>query len=1105
MNRLKKISILIVEDNPADIRLVQEILIEAGSRETVSYQLHKASNLQQASDLLARDSFDLVLLDLSLPDSDGLETVRRVLPLAGSCPVVVMSGHEKQTVALEAVQAGAQDYLVKGYVDPYSLPRAIHYAIERARANQALVESERKFRSLAEQSQDAIVLVDEAGLVIEWNLAAETLFGLNRADVIGKPIWEVQYASLIDEDRSPERLEALKRFLQAMFETGETPDPNSRVEFPVQRPDGSRRIVQSVVYPIQTERGFRVGSISRDVTEQKQSEAMVRLQSAALEAAANAIIVTDRQGLITWANPAFSDLTGYSLDEGFGRTPGELLKSGQQDREFYQELWETILAGEVWHGKIVNRAKDGHLYPEEMTITPVRNQAGEISHFVAIKQDISDRIKAEQELLRQAARAEALARTAGRLNERHDLHTVLLAVCEETIRALPVEAACVTLTEKSNRLASPITALGLPFEPEPNLIRAILGWDGQAHGLEPVQILVPDEKMVDQLTQLGLESGQIPRWIAKAVLMRGDQGIGSLYAISFREGEPLSAPDQALLRGLADEAAQAIINARLLEDTRERAVQLEVLYEAGLKLNSVIEARAQKEILFKQAMESLRASWATYFEYDPSSNLLTMDLAFGVTDDEAARLRELIVPLGSERGLVGLVAQTRKSIYLPDVRADERYVPIVAGVRSGLWVPVERNQELLGVIDVSSPEVDAFTEADRQLLQLYANQAAVALENTHLFEESRRKVNQLEALHLIDEAISGSFELSLVLEVVLAQITSQLGVDSADILLLHPASQTLRFAAGRGFRTTALQHTNLRIGSGYAGQAVFERRTILVLDLPENLHQFRYAPLLPRENFTAYLAVPLIAKGQIKGVLEIFHRSQLNSNPEWLKFMNTLATQAAIAIDNASLYNDLQHSNMELMLAYDNTLEGWAKALELRDMETEGHSRRVTDMTVRLAQEMGLRETEIVHIRRGSLLHDIGKMAIPDSILLKPGPLDAEEWKLMKMHPLFADQLLKPIAFLLPAADIPHCHHERWDGNGYPNGLSGEHIPLAARIFAVVDVWDALSSDRPYRPAWSAEKVNDYIEEQSGKHFDPKVVDAFQNLLNKFAPMNGID
>jgi response regulator RpfG family c-di-GMP phosphodiesterase len=190
-----------------------------------------------------------------------------------------------------------------------------------------------------------------------------------------------------------------------------------------------------------------------------------------------------------------------------------------------------------------------------------------------------------------------------------------------------------------------------------------------------------------------------------------------------------------------------------------------------------------------------------------------------------------------------------------------------------------------------------------------------------------------------------------------------------------------------------------------------------------------------------------------------------------------------------------QQTMLELAAAYERTLEGWARALDLRDRETEGHSRRVTHLTVRLARMMGISEAECVHIRRGAFLHDIGKMGIPDSILLKPAPLSPAEWVIMRRHPAYAKDLLAPIEYLRPALDIPYCHHEKWDGTGYPHGLSGEQIPLAARLFAAVDIWDAVRSGRPYRAPWSDQEARAYLASLAGAHLDPKVVTAFLELL----------
>jgi len=189
----------------------------------------------------------------------------------------------------------------------------------------------------------------------------------------------------------------------------------------------------------------------------------------------------------------------------------------------------------------------------------------------------------------------------------------------------------------------------------------------------------------------------------------------------------------------------------------------------------------------------------------------------------------------------------------------------------------------------------------------------------------------------------------------------------------------------------------------------------------------------------------------------------------------------------------LRRSQIEFSLTYDAILEGFARALDMREREPVGHTLKVTELTVRLARVVGVPEPELVHVRRGALLHDIGKMGVPESILQKPGPLSDEEWAIVCKHPQVAYDLLSPVVYLYPAIDIPYCHHEKWDGSGYPRGLKGDKIPLAARIFVVIDIWEALTSDRPYREAWTDEKANKLIKEQSGLYFDPEVVEAFMS------------
>jgi HD-GYP domain-containing protein (c-di-GMP phosphodiesterase class II) len=355
----------------------------------------------------------------------------------------------------------------------------------------------------------------------------------------------------------------------------------------------------------------------------------------------------------------------------------------------------------------------------------------------------------------------------------------------------------------------------------------------------------------------------------------------------------------------------------------------------------------------------------------------------------------------------------------------------------------------------------------------------------------KRQVQHLTALREIDQAITSGPDLHHSLTVVLQQTIAALHVDAADVLVFNPHTQALEYGAALGFDPEAIEEMQRHPAEGCAGLVARERRLIHIPDAARHPGELRLAAALAEKGFVGYLGVPLIAKGQVRGVLETFLRSPFRPEKEWLGFFNALAGQAAIAIENSLLFEGLQRSSTDLALAYDATIEGLSRALDLRDRETDGHSRRVAEMAVRLGREYGLSHEVLVQIRRGALLHDMGKLGIPDHILHKRGPLSGAEWEVMRKHPTFAFEMLSPIQHLQAALDIPYCHHERWDGSGYPRGLKGEQIPIMARVFAVVDVWDAVTSDRPYRPAWSHEKALAHILAAAGSHFDPRVVNVF--------------
>ena len=521
-----------------------------------------------------------------------------------------------------------------------------------------------------------------------------------------------------------------------------------------------------------------------------------------------------------------------------------------------------------------------------------------------------------------------------------------------------------------------------------------------------------------------------------------------------------------------------------------RSLELDALYRIGKEMARLAEPAQILEMILTLVGEVLDNRNFTIALYDQERNWVDFPIRVENGVRQQAAGREF-----SNR-ITERVLHSRKPVLLNgDVQQAIRDLGIETSgppASSYLGVPILAGDRTLGMIAVWDLEREgAYTERDSDLLTTIAAQAAVSLENTRLFDETRRRLEHLQALRSIDIAISGSVDLRVTLDIVLGQVLTHLKVDAADILHLNRDSRQLEYTVGKGFRTSALRYTRLRVGEGHAGQAALDRRIVHVEDLEQRPESFSRSSLLKAEGFHAYFGVPLVAKGQLKGVLEVFFRQPVRSDSEWLHFLEALAGQAAIAMDNAELFEGLERSNVDLRLAYDRTLEGWSRALDLRDQETEGHTQRVVEMTIRLARALSVRDEEMVHLRRGALLHDIGKMGIPDSILLKPGPLTEEEWAIMRKHPTYAYEMLAPISYLGPALDVPYCHHEKWDGTGYPRGLRGEAVPYQARIFAVADVWDALRSDRPYRKGWQEAEALKYVQDQIGRHFEPAVAKTF--------------
>jgi PAS domain S-box-containing protein len=512
---------------------------------------------------------------------------------------------------------------------------------------------------------------------------------------------------------------------------------------------------------------------------------------------------------------------------------------------------------------------------------------------------------------------------------------------------------------------------------------------------------------------------------------------------------------------------------------REREIQAVAAISAALRAATTRDEMLP--IILDHTMQLMNASAAMIITRRSVTEEAVIECARGVWAGKVGRR----TPSG--KGLSALILTTKQPYVTNDLASDPNTFWKDWGeeVRAFAGVPlITAKDQVIGILGIGRT-LPIVPEEVRVLVAI-ADIAANALHRATLHEQTERRLHHLLALQAVDQAINASLDLRVTLDILIDQVMSQLHADAADVLLYNPAIPALVYTVGRGFRQPIEQLT-LRLGEGYAGRVARERRTLIFSPYVAADNAAHFAS----EGFVTYSGVPLIAKGQLTGVLEVFRRASFSPDAEWINLLETLALQAAIAINNARLYEQVQHTNLQLTLSYETTIASLARALELRAQESAGHIRRVTDLTEQFARALRIPDTQLLHLRYGAMLHDIGKLALPAPT--STDPLNEDDTT--RRHPKLAYQLLQPIPYLQPALDIPCCHHEKWDGSGYPNGLKGEAIPLAARLFAIVDTWDILRSMPPYCTTWSEHQAREYLRAQAGKAFDPNLVETFLRLV----------
>ncbi len=972
-------------------------------------------------------------------------------------PIMIEEVHKRKDGSTFPIQASSCLVTLGGQERVLGIDRDI---TERKRTENALRESEERYRSLVDLSPDTIFIQNE-GKITFINPAGLKLLGATGPDdILGRQASDLVHPGgreIVTERHTAQRDEKK----EAPF-----------TEDKILRLDGSSLDVEVAAIPIIDHGKPGAQVIVRDVSPRTRAQEALanerNLLRSLIDHVPEYIYIKDTQSRFVMANPAVAklfDLAG--VDEILGKTDFDFFPKDLAARYFADEQSVFQSGQPLLDHEEPTLDAAGNQRWISTTKVPLKDAKGKIFGLVGMGREITERKLTEKALAWERYLVDTLLDTIPDRIYFKDLQSRFIRITRSQAKAFglndPKSAIGKTdfdfFTEEHARTA---------FEDEQNILRTG----------NPVIGLIEKETWPDREAT----------WVLTTKMpLRDEAGenIGT-FGIS-RDITELKITQDALTRQ-ADE----------LEKKNE---ELTRLYRAsgslvsGMHFNVQSLARTIVDVIKDEFGQSNCSVFLVKNDSYELSRLATVG-------PYASQVRDIPMTLES-LGLVSQAIRTGRATNVPDVHKDPAYLPGWDEARSELTVPLMLGDQAIGAIDVQSAAPDAFTNDDERILSIFAERAALALEHARLFTQTERRMQNLLSLRTIDIAIASSFNITFTVGIILDQVIKQIGVHAADILIFDPVAQTFQFSNGLGFHTQALKYTDLKLGDGFAGRAARERRMVVVQHLNQNPGGLQRSMDFANEGFVTYIGVPLLAKGMVRGVLEVFHREPLELEQEKTSFLEILAGQAAIAIDNARLFENLQGSTSELMMAYDETIEGWSRAMDLRDEETEGHTLRVTELTLKLANCLGVGVEEMVHIRRGTLLHDIGKIGVPDSILRKPSALTPEEWEIMRRHPQFAYDMLAPILYLKKALDIPYCHHEKWDGTGYPRGLKGELIPLSARIFAVVDVWDALTSDRPYRKAWTREKAREYIQEESGRHFDPSVVNVFLRLISEDDGGNG--
>jgi len=1116
----RPIRVLYAENSEADIDLTSKHLQKFAAHIHLDAVRSPRALYQRIAQ--SPSNIDVVLLDYYFAGLTGVDILKELDSLNNTIPVVIVTGQGSEEIVLQVTRLGAAEYISKepGYL--FRLPSVLENAYHRWRFVQgqvALRTAEEKYQSLVEQIPAAVYsdLPDELATNLFMSPQIEMISGYTAEEWLSNnKLW----LKIIH----PEDIERVREEHLRSNKAG----GSYSIDYRIIAKDGSVVWVRDQATMIRGRDGQpdTWQGILLDISESIQKELALKRQLqelgilhtiAKLGAESNSLdqiiegatqvigemLALDNYGVLLFSEedqtlyhhssyrgmPAPKFDVCYKLGQGVTGTVAQtghpkIVHDVRQDPNYIptsqsalSELGVPIKSGDKLIGVLNAESAYSNFFSDD-DLRLLSTIAGQLATIIERNRLFEEERKRRQE-------SETLQQAAAVVSGSLELEHVLEKILDSVHKVVEFDSATIFLVESDDSLQ----------------IKAEIGFD--KNGISKNKKITEKNELFQEITNtkqtIILADAQAdPRfknweetyntrgWMGIPLVAR-DEIIGFL-TLDNHKPNAYTPSNTSIVESFAYQAAAAISNARLYEQTRQRVKALEVVNKISATLREAVTPENVMLHILDDILNVLNLNAGAIWLYSPNNHSLVQSAAKGWFD----KLKITSISRDTEHSS-GLFRKSSPTLETQDIEVSPENFPIPVPADWRLCaIPIRTTNEQVGVLFVSCMNHRTMGSEEQNLLTAIAEITGNAIHRADLYQQTKRQVDRLTALRDIDIAISGSFDERVALGILLDHTVSQLKVDAASILLFNQYTQTLEYKAGRGAITPNIQRTNLRLGENIAGQVALKLRPIVIENL---LDDSKYNSQLAQDGFVFYCGIPLIAKGMIKGVLEVFKRSPYRPDDSWQEFLEAMGGQAAIAIDNAQLFKNLQRSNLDLSQAYESTLEGWGKALELRDQETKGHTARVTEITEKLARALNVNGQDLTNIRRGALLHDIGKMGIPDSILHKPGPLSDEEKAIMRRHTEYAYNLLSPVEYLRSALDIPYCHHEKWDGSGYPRGLKGKEIPFSARIFAIADVWDALTSNRPYRKAWTKQEVIDYIIGETEKQFDPEIVEKFLQLV----------